>query len=408
MTIIPLPASKTATILIMFKTGAKYEDKKTSGLSHFLEHMFFKGTAKYPDTLSLSTALDSIGAEYNAFTGKEYTGYYIKTSSAKALSALRILYEMLEKSKFDEQEIEREKGVIIEELNMYQDNPLMSIEDLLENCLYGDTPAGRDTIGTKETIRSFKRQDFIDYFQRQYGARSMNILLAGSWPKKMTDDLEKLFGTVKKNAWRDKERVVEKQASPQVKIQYKKTDQVTLSLAVRAFAAGSKDDAALKLLSLILGGAMSSRLFISLRERQGLAYHVRTSIEQYSDVGYLNTRAGVPLDKLSVALKTILSEYKKMSQELVSGQELKKAKDFYISHLVMQLESSDDVASFYGRQVVLPKKIIKPSDLIVKIRAVSAADIRRVAKQIFVNRGLNLAMIGDLKNPTAWRKQLKF
>lgn len=405
---LPVASMKTATILVMFKTGSKYEDRRTSGLSHFLEHMFFKGTEKYPDTLSLSSALDAIGAEYNAFTSKEYTGYFIKTASAKMPVAVNIIHEMLEKSKFDAAEIEREKGVIIEEFNMYQDNPLMLIEDILEECLYGDTPAGWSTIGTKKNIKSFKRQDFLDYFNRQYGSKSMYILLAGSWPKSLDRNLVNLFKSVKKNKWQDKPLLKEKQSVPQVKVHYKKTDQVTLSLAVRAFPAGDKDEAALRILSVILGGAMSSRLFIRLRERQGLAYHVRTMTELSSDAGYLSTRAGVPLIKLDQSIKTILEEYKKLSIETVPAKELKKAKDFYVSHLTMQLESSDDIASFYGRQVILPKPLVKPVEMIRKIQAVKAEDVQRVAKRIFISRHLNLALIGDIKDPAGLKKGLHF
>lgn len=404
---LPAPAMKTATILIMFKTGSKYENKKTSGLSHFLEHMFFKGTVKYPNTLALSTALDEIGAEYNAFTSKEYTGYFIKTASAKITKATGIIYELLEKSKFEAEEIEREKGVIIEELNMYEDNPLMSIENVLEECLYGDTPAGRLIVGTKESIRSFKRADFIKYFEQQYGARSMYILLGGAWPKAAEKNLAKLFSGVQKNKWIDKIKVQEKQKAPQMRIHYKKTDQVTLSLAVRAFAAGDKDEAALKILGLILGGSMSSRLFIDLRERHGLAYHVRTMDELYSDVGFLTTRAGVPLSKLEMAIKIILNEYRKISLEPVKARELKKAKDFFISHLALQLESSDDITGFYGQQVTLPKKMITPTELKRQITKVSAQDVQRVAKRIFVNRGLNLALIGNLKDKNKLLKILK-
>ncbi|MFA5163602.1 MAG: pitrilysin family protein [Patescibacteria group bacterium] len=405
---LPVPSMKTATILVMFKTGSKYEDRRTSGLSHFLEHMFFKGTEKYPDTLSLSSALDEIGAEYNAFTSKEYTGYFIKTASAKMPVAVNIIHELLEKSKFDATEIEREKGVIIEEFNMYQDNPLMLIEDILEECLYGDTPAGWSTIGTKKTIKSFKRQDFIDYFKRQYGSKSMYILLAGAWPKDLDRKLRQLFESVKRNKWQDKPLIKDKQNAPQVKVHYKKTDQVTLSLAVRAFPDGDPDESALGILSIILGGSMSSRLFINLRERQGLAYHVRTMTELSSDAGYLTTRAGVPLLKLEQSIKTILGEYKKISLEAVPAKELKKAKDFYVSHLTMQLESSDDIASFYGRQVIMPSPVVKPSEMIRKIKAVKAEDIKRVAKRIFISRHLNLALIGDIKNPARLKKILHF
>lgn len=404
---LPDKAMKTATILVVFKTGSKYENKKNNGLSHFLEHMFFKGTEKYPNTLSLSSALDGIGAEYNAFTSKELTGYWIKAASSKMSQAVSIMHEMLEKSKFDEDEIDKERGVIVEELNMYQDNPLMLIEDILEGCLYGDSPAGWDTIGTKKNILNFKRSDFLEYYERQYGARSAFFILAGHWPKATEKLIAQKFSSLKRNKWQDKERVIERQKAPQLKIHAKKTDQLCLSLAVRTFAEGDKDETALKVLSLILGGTMSSRLFIELRERQGLAYHIRTACEFYSDSGYLNTRAGVPTDKLSESLAVILKEYKRLITEPVSKKELQKIKDLANSHLVLHLESSDDIASFYARQVISRKKLISPAEMSRQIKKISAADIQRVAKRIFVSRGLNLAVIGDVKNKAAIKNLLK-
>ena len=325
--LIPMKGAKTATLMFLFNTGSKHENMENSGISHFLEHMFFKGTKKRPDTATISSDLDSLGCEFNAFTSKEYTGYYVKSAAAKIKPALNILADMLLNSLFAEDEIEREKGVIIEELNMYEDNPLMHIEDVFESCLYGDTPAGWDTSGTKENIKSFKREDFINYFSSQYGKNSLSVILAGKFSDLDVNSLEKLIKQFPDNKFQDKEPVIEKQNRPAVKVVRKDVDQVTMSLGLRTVAMDSVWDLRLKLLAIILGGSMSSRLFIKLRERSGLAYFVKTSTEFYTDSGYLTTQAGVPMDKAQEAVKIILKEYQTIKDEKISPEELKKAKD---------------------------------------------------------------------------------
>jgi len=326
--IVPIKGAKATTALIMFKTGSKYETRENSGISHFLEHMFFKGTKKHPNTLSLSSDMDSLGGEYNAFTAKEFTGYWFKVANNKLGKALNILGDMLFNSSFAAAEIEKEKGVIIEELNMYEDNPQIHIDDVFETCLYGDVPAGWETIGTKENIRGFKREDFINYFQTQYGAKSVYIVLAGAVKPSDKKIVGKIFSEFKANKPQDKKPVIEKQKIPQLKIVPKQTDQVVLSLGARTFPIDSPDEFKVKLLSIILGGSMSSRLFINLRANNGLAYYVRTDTEFYSDSGYLTTQAGVPSDKTKEAIKIILDEYK---DDVLGSSYILKDMDIYES-----------------------------------------------------------------------------
>ncbi len=394
---IPVTGAKTVTALLIFKTGSKYETKENNGISHFLEHMFFKGTKKRPDTTTISSDLDSLGSEFNAFTTKEFTGYWVKVASSKFKAALSIISDMLLNSLFDQKEIDRERGVIIEELNMYEDNPLMHIEDIFEHCLYGDTPAGWDTIGTKENIRNFKREDFISYLNTQYGSNSLNVIFAGNISKADKKATLKLLDAFKSNKWQNKVKVVENQKKPQIKSVFKKIDQVQLSLGVRTSAIGSPEEFKLKLLSVILGGAMSSRLFIRLRERNGLAYTVRTLTEFYTESGYLTTWAGVPIDKVEPAIKIILEEYKRLTTELVPDKELKRAKDLFIGRVLLQMEGTDDVATWYGRQAALGSKIVTPAEFLSAIKKISAQDLRKTAQKIFVNEKLNLALIGNVK-----------
>jgi len=403
----PMTGTKTATVLVVFGTGSKYENKENNGISHFLEHMFFKGTKKRPNALAISGELDAMGATYNAFTGKEYTGYWVKVDAAKISRAMEVVSDMLLNSKFETKEIEREKGVILEEMNMYRDNPIMHIEDLFEECLYGDQPAGWDTIGVKENISRFKRKDFINYMSLQYGAQSTVVCVAGNigitnYELRIKNLLKRHFSKLKKTEFQDKRPVVEEQTEPKTKTLYKKTDQAHLSLGVRAFPLGHRDEFALKVLSVILGGSMSSRLFTELRERRGLAYYVNTAGELYTDCGYLTTQAGVPVDKLPQAVEIILKEYGKLREKPVDEKELRRVKDMMKGRAVIQLEASDSVANWYAKQAILRGECFSPEYYFKKISEVTARDIRRVAREIFVNKGLNLAVIGPYrKSPIA-------
>lgn len=405
---INLPQSKTVTILMMYKTGSKYENREISGLSHFIEHMMFKGTKKRPSTLILSSELDSLGAEFNAFTAKEYTGFYIKVPKNKINNAIDILSDILLNSKFDSEEIEREKGVIISELNMYEDDPKMNIEDVFESCLYGDSPAGWDAIGTKESINSFKREDFIKYFSSQYGVNSSAVFLAGNFSEKNVKNvLEKKFSKMSRNNYKNKIKVIEKQDKPNLKIKTKKTDQNVLALGFRAFSNNYKDEPTLKILSVILGGSMSSRLFIELRERRGLAYFARTNTELYTDSGYIAAYAGVSKDKLEESIKVILNEFQKMKETLVTPAELKKAKDLIAGRLIVSMEQSDDYSSWYGQQFIFKKEFISPEERLKKLKKVSATDIKKLAKKLFVNDSLNLSIIGEVKDEKKIKNILK-
>jgi predicted Zn-dependent peptidase len=418
---VPMTGTKTASILVMVGTGSKYENRQNSGISHFLEHMFFKGTQKRPTAMDIASDLDALGGEYNAFTGKEYTGYWAKVGSDKTEKAMGILSDMLLSSRIDAKEVNREKGVIIEEFNMYLDNPIMRIEDVFEECLYGDTPAGWDTIGTKENILAFKRKDFTDYLNSQYSPENTTICLVGDVSRTDEAKIVKHFSSPdfakRGKNFQEKEIVDDSQASPRAKIEFKQTDQVHLSLGCRTFGYGSEEKAVLKLMSIILGGSMSSRLFSSLRERSGLAYYVRTETESYTDAGYLTTRAGVPVDKVEKAIKIILKEYNRIKKEAVSPKELQRNKEMFRGRLVINLESSDQLANWYGRQAVMAQtlerqfgkkeKITTPEEYLKEIDKVSAGDIKDLANRIFDSAKLNLAVIGPFKEDKKLKGLLK-
>ena len=405
---VPMKETQTVTVVVMVGVGSRYETEKEAGLAHFIEHMFFKGTEKRPTTLDISTELDAIGGEYNAFTGKDRTGYFAKVDAKHIDTALDVVFDMFLNSKIEEKEINKEKGTIIQELNMYEDMPMRNVGDVFEGLLYPRNPLGRDIVGYKKTIKSFKRSDFIGYMEKFYRANDTAVAVAGRFQEKETlEKIKKYFSAMEQG---EKPKIVpvsDKQSAPQVKIKYKKTDQTHLILGVRAYNQEHKDRFALSILSVILGGGMSSRLFIEVREKRGLAYYVRTIRDAFTDVGYLAVQAGVEHKNLELAAKTILTEFGKISREKVDAKELQKAKDFIKGGAVMGMEASDEVAMFFIDQETAQRKIMTLEEKFKLIDKVTAEDVTRVAKDIFQNKKLNLAVIGPHRNSEKLRKMLK-
>ncbi|MFZ2970847.1 MAG: pitrilysin family protein [Minisyncoccia bacterium] len=396
---VPLKATKTVTVLVLIKTGSKNEVDKNRGVSHFLEHMFFKGTGKRPTSLDLSKTLDSVGGVYNAFTGKEYTGFWTKVDADHTDLALDVISDMLICSKFLQAEIDKERGTIIEEMNMYLDNPIMYVPTLFENLLYSGQPLGNDEIGTRKTIASVMRKDFVDYYRKYYNGENIVVAVAGSFNEmNIKSSISKYFKPLNKRGSGKQADGYDEQKKPGILINDRKTDQTHICLGVRGYNMDHKDRYAINLLSIILGGNMSSRLFISVRERLGLAYYISTSAESYKHVGYFVTQAGVSNEKCKLAIEIILREYKKFTTETIGDEELKKAKDYWKGRSMIALESSDSMANFVAMQELYSGKILTPEERFAKIDKVTAADIKRVASDIFTEDKLNLAAIGPIKD----------
>ncbi len=403
--------TQTMTVVVMVGVGSRYETEKEAGLSHFLEHMFFKGTQKRPTFHDISSELDAVGGEFNAFTTKDKTGFYAKVDAKHSAVALDVISDIFLNSKFDEKEIEKEKGTIIQEINMYEDTPRAQIGDIFENLLYQNNPLGRETIGNKKSVQSFRRPDFIRYKNNHYLSANVVVCVAGNLEKDKSgilQEIKKNFSLIKKGNKSAFTRVREKQNRPQVQIKFKKTDQTHLILGSRAYHYEHPDRFAASLLAIILGGNTSSRLFVEIREKRGLAYGVHTDIGSYADCGYLATQTGVDHSKLEETIKIILEEYKKISTQKVTTQELNKAKDYVKGTSVMNFESSDEVAMFHIDQEVRKGKIMTMTEIFKQIDKVTEADILRVAKDIFRNNKLNLAVIGPHKNIQNLSKILKF
>ena len=406
----PMSSFESVTVMVMVGAGSRYETEKNNGISHFLEHMAFKGTTKRPTAMDIAGLIDGIGGEFNAFTGKETTGYFIKSASTHAGLCMDILSDMLLNSKFDKDEIEKEKGVIAEEINLYEDMPSRKIGDIYEELLYGDTPMGWDIAGRKEVIKGVQRDDFVNYMQSLYSSSNMTLVVSGGITESKALELaEKYFGSMPKFETIQALKLEEKQTKPEIKIKNKTTEQVHIAMGFRAIALDHPDQYPLEILASILGGGMSSRLFHEIREKRGLSYYVRCSLDQYTDAGSLVTTAGIDPKRVDEAIQVMVDQYQKVADQTlpVTEDEVRKAKEFLKGHLVLDLEDSKSVASYFASQEILEDKILDPDEMLKKIEDVTLEQVREVAKKYLVKETLNLAVIGNFTDGQKFEDLLK-
>jgi len=407
--IVPMKDNPTVTVLVLVEAGSKYETKEINGLSHFLEHMYFKGTTKRPKAIDISKELDSIGSQYNAFTAQEYTGYYAKSDEKHFKKIFDIVSDIYLNSTFPESEMQKEKGVIIEEINMYEDLPNRHVQDLMMELLYGDQPAGWNIAGEKKNILKMKRDDFIKYKKMHYLPESTVVIVSGKVAEKMVmQEINKIFGKISRGKKSPKVKVIESQDKPKVLVKFKKTDQTHFILGVRTYDLFNKKNVLLSVLSGILGGGMSSRLFQKLREKMGVGYYVRAYNDAYTDHGFFQISAGVDNKRINEVIKAVLEEGKILKENLVTEEELNKVKEYLIGNMKLSLESSDDIANFYGGQELLKHEMKSVEEKANEIRKVTAEQIKKLANNIFKNKKLNLALIGPFKEKAQFLKILKF
>ena len=401
----PMPQAQSVSCFVMFAAGARYETAEIGGIAHFAEHMFFKGTERRPTARDIATEIDGIGGEFNAFTGKEYTGYYVKCAAGTRDVALDVLVDMLRNSRFDAEEIEREKGVIVEEMNMYHDTPRDFIGGVYENLLYGDQPLGRDIIGTKESVRAATRETFTSFIDRWYRPERMVVGLGGKIGDGLTDRLEALLGSIEPRGTGMPEPVVIPANGSAVKVHTKQSDQAHIVLGARSYPLGHPDRYALQLLATVLGGGMSSRLFTEVRERRGLAYYVFGTNSSYVDAGSLYAQAGVDIDRIDDAVTTIARELRLIAEEPVPTAELEKARSFAKGRFVLGLESPHGTIMFGLRREVLQGSAEEPEAVLAGLDAVTAEDIQRVAQDV-VGKQLKLAVVGPFDDAERFEQLL--
>jgi predicted Zn-dependent peptidase len=403
----PMESAQSVTCAIMLAAGSRYETPDTNGIAHFSEHMFFKGTEKRPTARDISKEIDAIGGEFNAFTGKEYTGYYVKCAAESRDVALDVLVDMLRNSRFAEDEIEREKGVIIEEMNMYYDTPRDYIGGVYEELLYGDQPLGWDIIGKKETVRGATRDTFTGYLDRWYKPARMVVGIGGALGDGLHERIEELLGDLPAAETGQPEPThVSPNGRTQVKVHTKQSDQAHVSLGVYSYPLEHPDRYALQIVSTILGGGMSSRLFTEVRERRGLAYYVFGINHSYTDAGSLFSQAGVDINRIDDAITTIAAELRKVAEESIPEDELEKARSFAKGRFVLQLETPQGLIMFGLRREVLESETPDPEQVLAELDKVTAEDVARVAGDLIDRKGLRLAVIGPFEDADRFERLL--
>jgi predicted Zn-dependent peptidase len=400
-----LPHAQSVTVAIMLAAGSRYETAESGGIAHFSEHMFFKGTERRPTARDIAGEIDAIGGEFNAFTGKESTTYYVKCAAESRDVALDVLVDMLRNSRYDPAEIEREKGVIVEEMNMYFDTPRDFIGGVYEELLYGDQPLGRDIIGTKETVRGATRETFLDYLGRWYKPSRMVLGVAGQIGNGLLEQAQELLGDLAGGETGEPEPVAP-YANGRVRVFEKHSDQAHVVLGVHSLPLGHRDRYALSLLATALGGGMSSRLFTEVREKRGLAYYVHGVNHSYTDAGTLYAQAGVDIARIDEAVGTIAEELRKIAAEPLPADELEKARSFAKGRFVLQLETPQGLMMFGLRREVLEKQLPEPSEVLAGLDAVTGEDVSRVAQELISADRFRLAVIGPFDDPARFEKLL--
>jgi predicted Zn-dependent peptidase len=395
----PLGHANSVACYVMLAAGSRYERADNRGIAHFAEHMFFKGTEKRPTARDIAMEVDSIGGEFNAFTSKEYTAYYIRCAGEQRDQAFDVLVDMLRNSKFDTDELEREKGVIIEEMNMYFDTPRDYISSLYEELLFGSNPLGWETLGTKQTILDTSRETFLDYIGDWYTPPRMVVGVSGAVGDELLPMLEGLLGDIPANGTgAPAPAEVARSAEPRVRLHHKDSDQANVALGVPSYPLSHPDRYALQLLGTVLGTGMSSRLFLEVREKRGLAYYVFAFNNSFTDAGTLYAQAGVDLKRAEEAVEVIAGEFKKLAEEPVPAQELEKARALAKGRFVLQTESPNGILLFGLRREVLEGRAAEPADILAGLDAVTVEDVQRVAQDVIGGSGLRCAVIGPFED----------
>ncbi|MFC1617774.1 M16 family metallopeptidase [Patescibacteria group bacterium] len=403
----PQAETEVVTLMIMFGVGSRFESKQNLGISHFLEHMMFKGTTRRPSNQIISKKLDTMGAIFNAFTGKDMTAYYIKVRAEHLPEAIDLLSDMMLHSKFPAAMMEKEKGVILEEINMYEDNPLMYIEDVFEETLFGNQPLGRNIAGTRESITKMTRAQFVSYVNKFYHTGNAVLGFAGAVDTCEAEKYaQKFLAKMKKSSPNNPSKVTLKDTKKSIKIIYRQSEQTHLALGFPAYSYAHPDRIALDILSVILGGSMSSRLFEVIREKHGMAYYIRSSISHYKDTGTFAVYSGLDNTRVPKAISLITKEFKKLVNKNISPAELNKAKEYLKGHMAINMEDSENIVNWVNKQYLMTGKLQTINEKMAEIDKVTSSDLKRVAKDVLKASKMNLAMIGPIKDKKKFSKLL--
>jgi predicted Zn-dependent peptidase len=403
----PMRDAKSVAVFVGVAAGSRYEQRQSSGIAHFAEHMFFKGTERRPTARDISVEIDGIGGEFNAFTGKELTAYYVKCGADSAGVALDVLADMFMHSRFAAAEIEREKGVIVEEINMYVDTPRDLIGQVFDRARFGDSPLGRPILGSKETVRGATRETFTDYLGAWYRPERIVVGLGGAVSPELLDDARGRFGDLPAQATpAPPELVLPAPDGPQVEIERRDSDQAHLVLGVGGLPLTDRDRYVAAVLAVILGGGMSSRLFTEVRERRGLAYYVFAHHASYIEAGSLCVQAGVDVGRLQLAVETIWGELRRCATEPVPADELAKAKRYLTGRTVLGTEDPRGMILYGLRREIVEGRFVELDEVFAGLEAVTAEDVQRLAATLVTPAQATLAVVGPFDDDAPLRDAL--
>jgi predicted Zn-dependent peptidase len=394
-----MPHTHSVSLSFYVGTGSRYEQDSEAGISHFLEHLLFKGTQRWPSAKELAEAVDGVGGMLNGGTDREYTVYYIKAARPHLQIALDVLIELVRKPLLDTAEMEKERGVILEELAMVEDSPPQLADLLLDSILFPGNPLGRDVAGTPESIEAIRREMIIRYLGEQYAPNNTVISVAGNIThQEIVDSIASVmldWPTGAPGTWAPVDGV---KPSARYAMHYKTTEQAHVSVAVPAIKLDHPDRHALSFLSVILGEGMSSRLFIELREKRGLVYDVHTYVAHFLDTGTFNIYTGVDPKNAVEALKVILSEFASLRDEPISEAELTKARELSKGRLLLRMEDSRNISGWIGAQELLLENVRSIDDAVAEMDAVTLEDINRVARSYIDPEKAHLAVVGPYRS----------
>lgn len=404
----PMPHTRSVSIGFFLGVGSRYETDEQGGASHFIEHMLFKGTEKRPTAKDIAIAIEGIGGIFNASTGRELTMYWAKVAQPHLDVAVDVLVDMLLHAKFDPEEIEKERRVIIEEINMIFDAPDDWVHVLINQLVWPDHPLGRDIIGTKESVSALDREALLAHRNHYYGPANCVISLAGNIEhEEVVEKLSNHLGNWPRREVGQCRPARDDQAEARLRVHYKDTEQAHLCFSVPALSRGHPDRFNLRVLNTILGEGMSSRLFLEIREKRALAYSVNSYVAALQDTGAAGIYAAVDPARIQPAIQAMLGEWDRLRQEKVLADELTKAKEFLKGRLMLQMEDTFSVAAWFGRQELLGPDVLTLDEAITNIEAATAEDVQRLAQELFLQERLNLAVVGPFKNEDGFRELLK-
>lgn len=404
----PMNERNSVAIGIWVHIGGRHETERLSGVSHFLEHIVFKGTKKRTSN-QIKESIEGVGGSMNAFTSEEYTCFLAKVAHKHFENVFDVLSDMVLEASITPTDVEKERTVIMEEIKMTLDQPSQLVDEILSEIVWPGHPLGRPLAGTLETVGGLSVSDITGYRDEHYRPNLITVVAAGNVDHKSLLKVSEAH-FMSAQAGTEKPHVPFKptQSRPALKLFTKKTEQTHLSLALHAFPKDHPDEYALDLLSVILGGNMSSRLFNEVREERGLAYDVGSYVRRYHETGAFVVSAGVDNKKAKEAIEVILKELEKISREPVSADELRRARDFYLGQLHLSLENSMNQMLWLGENLVTLNKWRTPEEVVWRVEKITQDDVRRVAKEIFKTPSLNLAMVGPERSEKEFSSLLSF